>query len=112
MRRPLYFSTIHIPSDLSQAKEGATTHSSLVPITPALTDEQKLTDEQNAYILQVSHGKVTSDYSHASCSEDESESSFSATSASAYNTSRLLSMVQSIRVDMPESRHVGPARAT
>jgi predicted HAD superfamily hydrolase len=29
--------------------------------------------------------------------EDESEPSFSATSASAYNTSRLLSMVQSIR---------------
>jgi hypothetical protein len=48
-----------------------------------------------ALILQVNHGKVTSDKSHASCSEDESESSFSATSASAYNTSRLLSMVQS-----------------
>jgi hypothetical protein len=42
MRRPLYFSTSHIPSDLSQAKEGATTHSSLVPITPAVADEQKL----------------------------------------------------------------------
>jgi hypothetical protein len=42
MRRPLFFSTSFIPSDLSQAKEGATTHSSLVPITPAVTDEQKL----------------------------------------------------------------------
>jgi hypothetical protein len=51
--------------------------------------------------LQVTHVKFTSDNSHASCSEDEPEidpeSSFSATSASAYNTSRLLSMVQSIR---------------
>jgi hypothetical protein len=42
MRRSLFFSTSYIPSDLSQAKEGATTHSLLVPVTPAVTDEQKL----------------------------------------------------------------------
>jgi hypothetical protein len=42
MRRPLLFSTTYInPSESVQAKEGATTRSSLVPTTPAVTDEQK-----------------------------------------------------------------------
>ena len=87
--RPPFRSSKVIPVNSYMEVVGA------IPLAPDLV--VIVSSASSLMLLQVSHGKVTSDNSHASCSEDESESSFSATSASAYNTSRLLSMMQSIR---------------
>jgi hypothetical protein len=62
MPRPLFFFTSYIdPSESSQAKEGATTLSSLVPTTPAVTDEQKkLVSQHQKKINKTDHAPANS----------------------------------------------------